>query len=230
VVRIATVLWRTPPPTSVDEELAAYEDGTAWLAVRRSRDGEPTIGTWSTTTTADDVAVLAAAGADPLVVDLLHPTVTGDPGELAERLAAAARRTAVATATFHAGVAGSGGTVSLLVVAAGARAVRFEIDPASCSVHVGHDGATLAWYEVPSVETGFVTPDAEGLGGVSRVAEVAPGAYGAIALDVPALAAKPDAATEVAVQVGGWLHDGLPDHPMPEPFSVRTAAVAFPAT
>lgn len=229
MARITTVLWRTPPPTSVDEELVVYDDGSAWLAVRGARDGQPTIGSWSTDIAADDRAVFAAAGEGPLLIDLLHPADTGRVGDVAERVATAARASAVATATFHAGVAGPRGGVSLLVVAAGARTVRFEIDPASCSVHVGHDGGTLAWYEVPSVETGFVTPDAEGLGGVGRVAEVAPGAYGAIALDVPALAATPDAATEVAIQVAGWLHDGLPDHRMPEPFAVRTAAVPFPA-
>ena len=230
MARIATVLWRTPPPTSVDEELALYDDGTAWLAVRRSRDGQPTIGSWSTDLTAEDRHAFAAARADPLVVDLLHPDDTGPLGEVAERVAATARGCAVATATFHAGVAAGGETVSLLVVAAGSRPVRFDLDPGSCSVHVGHDGSTLAWYEVPTVGTGFVTPDAEGLGGVGRAAEVAPGAYGAIALDVPALAAKPDGATEVAIQLAGWVHDGLPDHPMPEPFAVRTAAVPFPAT
>jgi hypothetical protein len=230
VARITTVLWRTPPPTSVDEELAVYDDGSAWLAVRASRDGLPTIGSWSTDTADDDRAVFAAAGEGPLLVDLLHPADTGPLGAVAERVAAAARDSAIATATFHAGVTGAGAGVSLLVVAAGSRPVRFDLDPASCSVHVGHDGSTLAWYEVLPFGTGFVTPDAAGLGGVGRVAEVAPGSYGAIALDVPTLAAKPDGATEVAIQIAGWLHDALPDHPMPEPFAVRTAAVPFPAS
>ena len=42
--RLSTVRWHSPPPTSVDEELALYDDGTAWLTVRRSRDGEPVTG------------------------------------------------------------------------------------------------------------------------------------------------------------------------------------------
>lgn len=207
--RLSTVRWHSPPPTSVDEELALYDDGTAWLTVRRSRDGEPVVGTWSTTPSPEDHAALTGSDLD---IDLLGPST--DPRmAIADRVAEAAAP--VATAEFHAAV--TDGRVAVLVVAAGTRPVRFEADPDSFRVHL----EPAAWREVPRPESGFVTPSADGLGGIARVAEVEPGIYGAIALttldDAPA--------TEVSVQLGGWLLDGLPDHPMSEPFEVRTAGV-----
>ena len=69
--RVASVRWQSPPPTSVDEELAAYADGSVWLVVRCSRDRSATIGTWSTTPSAADDAALRALG--DVVVDLLEP-------------------------------------------------------------------------------------------------------------------------------------------------------------
>jgi hypothetical protein len=210
--RLSTVRWHSPPPTSVDEELALYDDGTAWLAVRRSRDGEPVIGTWSTTPAADDHAALAAADLD---IDLLAPS--GDTRTaIADRVAKAALAAPVATAAFHTGVTADR-RVSVLVVAAGTRPVRFEADPDAFRVHL----EPVTWREVPRPESGFVTPSAEGLGGIARIAEVEPGVYGAIALTT----LDDTSATEVSVQLAGWLLGGLPDHPMPEPFEVRTAGV-----
>ena len=69
--RVVTVRWESPPPTSVDEELAAYDDGTVWLVVRGSRAGAATIGTWSTTPTGEQHAALVASG--DISVDLRHP-------------------------------------------------------------------------------------------------------------------------------------------------------------
>jgi hypothetical protein len=210
MVRLSTVRWHSPPPTSVDEELALYDDGTAWLTVRRSRGGEPVIGTWSATPSPEDHAALSKTDLD---IDLLKPSA--DPAlAAADRVARAAMP--VATAEFHAGV--TDGRVSVLVVAAGTRPVRFEVDPDAFRVHL----EPVAWREVPRPESGFVTPSAEGLGGIARVAEIEPGAYGALSLttldDTPA--------TEVSVQLAGWLLDGLPDHLMSEPFEVRTAGVS----
>jgi hypothetical protein len=213
--RLASVSWRSPPPTSVDEELAAYDDGSVWLVVRGSRAGAPTIGTWSTTPAADDHAALVAAG--NVVVDLLHPQVVPD---IVERLRTAALATPVATAQFLAGWVG--GTVSLAVVGAGTRPVQFELAPDTVTVHVEQDGATLAWFEAAPPITGFVTADAVGLGGLGRRAEVDPGAFGAIVLDVPGMEAV--TGSEVAVQASGSLAEGLPDDEMPRPFTVRTAA------
>jgi hypothetical protein len=218
--RLATVRWQSPPPTAVDEELAGYDDGTVWLVVRCSRDGSATVGTWSTTPPAGEHAALVAAG--DVVVDLLHAQAVPD---VAERLRTAALAAPVATARFLA-AGGAEGTVTLAAVGAGTRPVQFELDPDGVTVHVEQDGATVAWFEAARPGTGFVTPDATGLGGVGRRAVIDPGAFGAIALEVPGMAAA--AGGEVAVQLSGRLAEGLPDQELPLTFRVRTAAAPRP--
>ena len=216
--RLATVRWQSPPPTSFDEELAAYDDGSVWLVVRSSRDGTPTIGTWSTTPTAEDHAAMVAVG--DVVVDLLRAQAVP---EIAERLRTAALAEPVATAQFLA-AGGAGESVTLAAVGGGTRPVQFELDPGSLTVHVEKDGAELAWFEPAPPETGFITPSAEGLGGLGRRAEIPPGVMGALSLEVPGLAhADGDG---VAVGATGWLAEGLPDEPMPARFRVRTPAAA----
>jgi len=71
------------------------------------------------------------------------------------------------------------------------------------------------------LETGFVSPEPEGLGGVGRPAEIAPGAYGAIALAGPPL----DRTGGAAIEVAGYLRDGLRESPSYQRFTVRTAPV-----
>lgn len=211
--RLATVQWQSPPPTSVDEELAAYDDGSVWLAVRCSRDGTPTIGAWSVTPSSSDHAALVAVG--DVVVDLLHPQSVP---EVAERLRSAALANPVATAQFLA-VRGEGQTVTLVAAGGGTRPVQFELDPGSLVVHVEKEGAELAWFEAAPPETGFITPSAEGLGGLGRRAVIAPGAVGGLVLEVPRLAqADGDG---VAVSASGWLAEGLPDEPLAARFRVR---------
>jgi hypothetical protein len=216
--RVATVRWRSPAPTSVDEELAAYDDGTVWLAVRGSREGAPSIGTWSVTPSAEDHAALVAVG--DLDVDLLHAQVVP---EVVERVRTAALAAPVATAQFIA-APGGGDAVTLAAVAVGSRPVRFEVEPDSLTVHLERDGATLAWYETARPATGFITQDASGLGGIGRRAEIPPGSFGAIPLHADGIDGAPG--EEVAVQLAGWLAEGLPDQPLPLPFRARTAATA----
>jgi hypothetical protein len=212
--RLATVRWQSPPPTSADEELAAYDDGSAWLVVRSSRDGAATIGTWSVTPSPEDHAALVAVG--DVEVDLLHPQLVP---EVAERLRVAALANPVATAGFLA-MRGAGESVTLAAAGGGTRPVQFEVDPGSLAVHVEKEGAELAWFEPVAPETGFITPTAEGLGGLGRRAVIAPGVVGALVLEVPQLAqADGDG---VAVSASGWLAEGLPDEPMPARFHVRT--------
>jgi hypothetical protein len=215
--RVGSVRWRTPFPTSVDEELAAYDDGTVWLVVRCSRDGAATVGTWSTTPRPDDHAALAAAG--DVVVELLDP---GSGLEVAEKLRIAALATPLATAQFLA-ARGEGETITLAAVGGGTRAIEFELDPDTVTVHVEKDDDTTVWFEARKPITGFITPDAAGLGGLGRRAEIAPGAFGAIVLDVPGVGSV--TGDDVTVQLSGWLADGLPDQPEPRPFRVRAAAV-----
>ena len=90
------------------------------------------------------------------------------------------------------------------------------------TVHVEVDGATRAWFEASPPETGFVTPDAVGLGGFGTAGEIPPGTLGAILLDVPGIEAV--AGDGLAVALTGWLAEGLPDQELPIPFRVRTAS------
>lgn len=213
--RLVTVRWESPPPTSVDEELAAYDDGTVWLVVRGSRDGAATIGTWSTTPTAEEHAALVAAG--DATVDLRHP---GGASEVADLLRTAALATPVATARFVA-ARGAGRSVTLAALGDGTRPIQFELQPDSLTVHVEADGVTRAWFEAAPPATGFITADAVGLGGLGWRAEIPPGTLGAILLDVPGIEAV--AGDAVVVALSGWLAEGLPDQELPHPFRVRTA-------
>jgi hypothetical protein len=213
--RLVTVRWESPPPTSVDEELAAYDDGTVWLVVRGSRDGAATIGTWSTTPTAEEHAALVASG--DTAVDLRHPE---GASEIAEQLRTAALAAPVATARFVA-ARGAETSVTLAAIGGGTRPVQLELQPDSLTVHVEADGVTRAWFEAAPPMTGFITPDAVGLGGLGWRAEIPPGTLGAILLDVPGIVAV--AGDAVAVALSGWLAEGLPDQELPHPFRVRTA-------
>jgi hypothetical protein len=221
VAEIARIRWQSPPPTSVDEELAVYDDATALLVVRTSRDGAPVIGTWSATVAPEDLAALEGERRE---VDLRHPSAdaviaTGD------RIAADARETPVATATFHAAVVPDGGVV-LLAVGGGSAAAAFELDVDSVVVHLEDEETEVAWHQMERLETGFVSPEPEGLGGVGRPAEIAPGAYGGIALAGPSLDGA--GAVTVAIEVAGYLRDGLPEQVTYQRFRVRTAAVPLP--
>ena len=224
--RVAAFHWRTPPPTSVDEELVLFDGGTARLLVLRPRAGESAVGAGACHPVDDDAAILAAAGPGPTEFDLLAPPTDAAAARLmavADRVADAARATPLAVATFHARplapVADGRLAMSLLVVASGTAAVEFELDVAASAVHFSSAGQPVGWHDLPELPVGFVTRDAEGLGGVRRRARVDPGAFGAIAFDV----AAPPGASAVALQVAGWLHEGLPDEPEPRRFEVRTA-------
>jgi hypothetical protein len=216
VAEIARIRWQSPPPTSVDEELAVYDDATALLVVRVSRDGAPVIGTWTTTVAAEDLAVLEGERREVDVRHLSPDAVT----VTADRVAADARQTPVATATFHTGVVPGGG-VALLAVGGGTGAAAFELDVDSVVVHLVTDGTEVGWRQMDRLQTGFVSPEPEGLGGVGRPAEIAPGAYGGIALTGPPL----EGAAAAVIEVAGYLRDGLPGQVTYQRFWVRTAGV-----
>lgn len=219
MAEIARIRWQSPPPTSVDEELVVFDGGSAYLVVRTARDGTPVIGTWRTGVGPADLALLAGR---QLEVDLRHPS--DDPAVMAaERIAAAARELPVATATFHASVLPDG-EAALLAVGGGEDPAGFQLDPDSVVVHLEDgEGNEVGWHPMQRLGTGFVSPEAVGLGGVGRAAEMEPGAYGAIALTGPPISGERVAA--VAIEVSGRLQDAVPEQPSYESFRVRTAAV-----
>lgn len=224
MIRIATYRWCTPAPTSVDEELALFDDGAAWLVVRRPRQPSPAIGTFVADHAAagPDVAVLAAAGPAPIEFDLLEIPADASLMAAADRVAGAARSSPRAVAQFLAAPQG-GGHLSLVVVGKGTEPVQFSLDPAGCSVHFTDQGQPTGWREFPPLSMGFMTPDAGLLGGLGAPARVPPAAVGAIALDV----AAPEGASAVYVQVAGWLSPALSDDDRPARFQVRTAEVSL---
>lgn len=224
-MRSATVRWTTPPPTSVDEVLAVYADGTARLVVAGPRDIGGAVGTYAGTVDPDDRTALAALGS--LEVDLLAAPRAPEPPTalaVAERLAAGLRATPLATAAFAAHPLGSVEgrvRVGLVVVGDGSRAVELELSPASCAVLFGSDAGPVGWLDLPLPETGFVTPAAIGLGGLRDRAIVEPGLVGAISVEV----VPPPGAATVAFRVAGRLYETLPDEPEGRPFGVVTRAV-----
>jgi len=229
--RVATFEWHSPPPTSVDECLAIYDDGSAWLVVRRPRALAGAIGSFVTNPSADDVKVLTSAGSGPVVFDVVTPP--REPAaaalmEIAGRTSSAALSTPRAIATFYAGplaaIAGGKLSMALLVVGGGKKAVQFELEPSKCTVHFSSGAQPITWVPMPELGSGFVTPDAEGLGGLRMRAKVKPRAYGATAFDISA----PGNATTVSIEVVGWLVESLPDDRSPRPFAVRTEEAAIP--
>jgi len=225
VRRLATFAWHTPAPTSVDEELALFDDGSAWLVVRGPRVADAAIGTYRVEPIEADRLALVAAGPGRVDFDLLHRPSRGARSALmavADRVAAAARKMPDAVATFYVQAldtpaSGSLG-LSLSVVASGVRPVEFRLDPGASSVVFGHAGKTVSWSDLPSLAAGFVTPDAVELGGVRRTARIEPGDYGAIAFDLPPAAG----ASEVLARLAGWLSSGPPDEDEPGRFDVST--------
>jgi hypothetical protein len=103
-------------------------------------------------------------------------------------------------------------------------AAAFELDPAASSVIFGDGERTVGWADLPRLETGFVTAEARGLGGLGRPASVEPGVLGAAAFELPA----PAGTTSVAIRVAGWLGAGLPDDDELGRFEALTADAPIP--
>jgi hypothetical protein len=225
--RVATFYWEAAAPTPINEQLALYDDGWARLVVRSPLDGKPTIGTYAYRPPKADFDALAKAGANDVSFDALGPVSDEmqQLQELARRVALEATDNPEATATFYGPpiAPSEGGEVSLAlqVVGAGKRAVQFDIDPLECAVLFSNFDEPVGWREFPDLATGFVTPDAEGLGGLSRRAEVKPKAYGALVVKT----LLPTPVTGVAIQVAGHLYEALPDEKGGAPFSIRTGVV-----
>jgi hypothetical protein len=203
----------------MDEELALFDDGDVYLVLRRPRDGGPAIGTYRYPVASEDFNALAANGPGPFTIDLLATEQPLRPlFEVLARVREEALLSPEAVATFHGLAVPDVRNVVLAVAAAGECDVEFELRPDRCAVHFFDKGQPVGWQPFPSLETGFIAPDASGFGGYMRTAVVPPGSYGVIAFAME----LPPGADTIEVQVAGTLIAPLPDEPMPERFEVRT--------
>jgi hypothetical protein len=230
MTRLATFVWRSPPPTSVDEALILEED-VARLVVRRPRRVTSAVGSYVGRPSDDDRAALLAAGPGPTTFDLWPSR--SEPADLAlmaiaDRVAETCLLTPRAAVTFTVGVTDTAadGTlgIALLATGAGTEPVVFDIDPTASVVHVLGPSGEITWMPMPRPATGFVTVDAVGVDGVGVAARLEPGIPVATTLQVPIV----PGATVIALEVAGWLSEGFPDEPMPARFAVRTADAAIP--
>lgn len=226
--RIARFAWVGSERIFVDEELVTYDDGSAWLVLRGPREQRGPIGSYRVELEAADVTAVAEfAGKD---VEFHVAGEQAAPGEdvqarqLAERIAALCRESPVELATFHVLPAGppADGKLNLALVAIGGgeRPAQFELEVAKCSVHFHAGREELAWRECPGFPTGFVTAEAVGLGGVGRPAAIEPGSHGVIAFSVDTV----PGASNISMQVSGWLRAALPDAEEPARFRTFTDA------
>jgi hypothetical protein len=218
-----TIRWHTPPPTSIDERLVVGPDGRARLSVYRPRLQRDQVGTYEDVLTAADLTALAGAG-PVLDLDLVVPDPrTAALGAVADRVAGTARQTPLAVARFAlhplGALSGGGLQLALLVTGEGERPVEFELLVEQCAVHWGEGGREIGWQPMPPQPIGFMTPDAEGLGGVRERASVPPEITGAIAFSAPA----PAGAGQVWMQVAGLLF--AIGEPVPAGFEAWTAPV-----
>jgi hypothetical protein len=219
---LVTVRWRTPPRSSVDERLIIGDDGRARLHVLRPRTPGDTVGTYEGAVEKAEVRELTAAGND---VEL---DVTAQDDRLLSRVAVAADRVAqrllsspLAVAQFFARPVGAvpplPQTLALGVLGGGSQPVEFQLDLAECAIHFRSGGAPVSWSPLPELAMGFMTPDAEVLGGVRQRAFVAPGVLGTISVPLEI----PDGVNELTAQVvGTWF---LPGEDSAEDFAARTA-------
>jgi hypothetical protein len=218
---LVTVRWRTPPPSSIDERLIVDDAGHAWLEVLRPRSPGDAVGTYEGAVEEAEVQELTAAGSD-VALDV----VVQDPGlaavaVTADRVAQRLLASPLAVAQFFARPVGAvpplPATLAIGVLGVGSHPVEFELDLAQCAVHFSSTGAPVSWIPLPELSNGFMTPDAEGLGGVRQRATVPPGVVGAISVPL----VVPDDANKLSVRViGGWF---LPGESIPEEFEARTA-------
>lgn len=229
MTRVATFVWASPPPTSVDEVLVIDGD-EAWLVVRRPRRVSATVGSYVARPTAQDLATLVAAGPGPVTFHV-HPPDTDEAllalRDVAERVVEACLASPRATVTFAAAVPqATAGVLSaaLLAVAAGPDPVMFQLRPDASVVHLSGGQGEITWLPMPTPPTGFVTGSAVGVGGLGGRATLQPGDPAGTTFEVPDAAG----ATTLAIEVSGTLSGALPDEPMPAPFSVRTPEAPIP--
>lgn len=215
----ATVRWRSAR-TGATTAVLTLDGLVARLVVTAEGPAPDTVGHYER-----ELTELPSAAALPAASELVYDAeaVSNDPiRAAAETLAAAVREHPVATAKFvlAPGEPGTTRAVTLGVGNQAERPIAFTLDVSQCTVDFFAAGQAVGWQPFPSLPTGFVTSDAELLGGVRMRAAVGPGVVGAIVFDV----AVPSAADEVRAHVAGSLYVG---EEVPIAFFARTAAVAL---
>jgi hypothetical protein len=217
---LVTIRWRTPPPSSVHERLVIRDNGRARLEVLRPRTPGDTIGMYEGAVEDSEVGELTAAGSDVELDVTTQDPQLGAVVVAADRVAQRLLASPLAVAQFFARPIGAvpplPQTLALCVLGGGSQPVEFQIDLAECAIHFSSDGTPVSWIPLPELSMGFMTSDAEGLGGIRQRALVEPGVLGTISLPLEI----PDGVNELSVQVvGGWF---LPGNESPEDFEART--------
>ncbi|HEY5627899.1 MAG TPA: hypothetical protein VIR16_00175 [Candidatus Limnocylindrales bacterium] len=220
---LAQFAWRSPPPSSVDERLLLDEAGASLVVCSPARD-DGTVGTFRAEVPPDDRATLMTAGPGEHAFDLLGAATGSEEAALrsaAQRVADLAHGQPSAAAQFGAAAilrAAVPPMVSLTVTGVGTAPAEFHIDPGRITVQFVAGDQPLGWQPAPPPGMGFMTPDADLLGGVGLGATVPPGEFGAIALTV----GLPATATRVSIELTGMLHLTVADARQDLPFRVRT--------
>jgi hypothetical protein len=217
---LVTIRWRTPPPSSVHERLVIGDNGRARLEVLRPRTPGDTIGMYEGAVEDSEVGELTAAGSDVELDVTTQDPQLGAVVVAADRVAQRLLASPLAVAQFFARPIGAvpplPQTLALCVLGGGSQPVEFQIDLAECAIHFSSDGTPVSWIPLPELSMGFMTSDAEGLGGIRQRALVEPGVLGTISLPLEI----PDGVNELSVQVvGGWF---LPGNESAEDFEART--------
>lgn len=217
---LVTVRWRTPPPSSIDERLVVTDDGHARLEVLKPRSLGDTVGTYEGAIEETEVRELIAAGPevelDGAVQDPRLAAVAAAADRLAQRLLASPRAVAQFFARPVGAVPPLPETLALGVLGTGSEPVEFELNLAECTVHFSSSETQVSSTPLPELSMEFLSPDAEGLGGVRQGATIAPGIVGTVSVPL----VVPDGADELSVHVvGRWF---LPDDHGAEDFEART--------
>jgi hypothetical protein len=152
---------------------------------------------------------------DGAVQDPRLAAVAAAADRLAQRLLASPRAVAQFFARPVGAVPPLPETLALGVLGTGSEPVEFELNLAECMVHFS-SSETQVLTPLPELSVEFMTPDAEGLGGVRQRATIAPGIVGTVSMPL----VVPEGADELSVHVvGRWF---LPDEERAEDFEART--------
>lgn len=217
---LVTVRWWTPPPRSIDERLIVTDDGHARLEVLKPRSLGDAVGTYEGVVEDTEVRELTAAGPEVELDGEVQDPRLAAVAAAADRVVQRLLTSPLAVGQFFARPVGAvpplPETLALGVLGGGSQPVEFELNLAECRVHFSSSETVVSSTPLPELSVEFLTPDAEGLGGVRRRATIAPGIIGTVSVPL----AVPDGADELSVQVvGRWF---LPDEQRAEDFEART--------